>query len=79
MNFCLSHGFYNGYPVVVAREHSVDPSARTNSGDLGFFRREQMVPEFAEANDLIELNVVGALNSNLAFYRGMADGAADPT
>jgi peptidyl-prolyl cis-trans isomerase C len=33
----------------LARERSVDPSARTNSGDLGFFRREQMVPEFAEA------------------------------
>ncbi|HEX6114467.1 MAG TPA: peptidylprolyl isomerase [Geminicoccaceae bacterium] len=33
----------------LARERSVDPSARSNSGDLGFFRREQMVPEFAEA------------------------------
>ena len=33
----------------IARERSVDPSARSNSGDLGFFRREQMVPEFAEA------------------------------
>jgi peptidyl-prolyl cis-trans isomerase C len=33
----------------LATERSVDPSARTNSGDLGFFRREQMVPEFAEA------------------------------
>jgi peptidyl-prolyl cis-trans isomerase C len=33
----------------LASERSVDPSARSNSGDLGFFRREQMVPEFAEA------------------------------
>ena len=30
-------------------ERSVDPSARQNGGDLGFFRREQMVPEFTEA------------------------------
>jgi peptidyl-prolyl cis-trans isomerase C len=35
--------------AALATERSVDPSARTNSGDLGFFRREQMVPEFAEA------------------------------
>ncbi|MEH6772763.1 MAG: DUF2059 domain-containing protein [Cereibacter changlensis] len=32
--------------------------------------------DFAEANDLIELNVMGALNSNLAFFRGMAEGSA---
>jgi peptidyl-prolyl cis-trans isomerase C len=35
--------------AALAGEHSVDPSARTNGGDLGFFRRSQMVPEFAEA------------------------------
>ena len=35
--------------AALAEEHSVDPSARSNGGDLGFFRREQMVPEFAEA------------------------------
>lgn len=28
--------------------------------------------DFIEANELIESNVMGALNSNLAFYRGMA-------
>ena len=38
----------------LAREHSVDPSARTNSGDLGYFRRQQMVPEFAEAAFALE-------------------------
>jgi peptidyl-prolyl cis-trans isomerase C len=32
----------------LAGERSVDPSARSNGGDLGFFRRDQMVPEFAE-------------------------------
>ena len=32
----------------LAEEHSIGPSA-PQGGDLGFFRREQMVPEFAEA------------------------------
>ncbi|MGR3756475.1 MAG: DUF2059 domain-containing protein [Tranquillimonas sp.] len=31
---------------------------------------------FVEVNDLIELNVVGAMNSNYAFYSGMIDGNA---
>lgn len=35
-----------------------------------------LLRDFAEANDLIELNVAGALNANLAFYRGMIEGAA---
>ncbi|MGP3698447.1 hypothetical protein [Rhodobacter sp. NSM] len=38
--------------------------------------RLELLREFAEANDLIELNVAGALNSNLAFYRGMVEGSA---
>jgi len=33
----------------LAKELSEDPSAKENSGDLNFFAREQMVPEFAEA------------------------------
>jgi peptidyl-prolyl cis-trans isomerase C len=35
--------------TALAKEKSTDPSAKTNGGDLGFFRREAMVPEFAEA------------------------------
>lgn len=31
-----------------------------------------MYQEFIKVNDLVESNVAGALNSNLAFYRGMA-------
>jgi hypothetical protein len=31
---------------------------------------------FAEVNDLIESNVMGAMNANLAFYRGMSDAGA---
>ena len=33
----------------LAQEVSEDPSAKQNSGDLNFFSREQMVPEFADA------------------------------
>ena len=40
--------------AALAGERSVDPSARTNGGDLGFFRRQQMVPEFAEAAFALE-------------------------
>lgn len=38
----------------------------------------ERVARFIEANDLIETNVVGALNSNYAFYRGLAAGGALP-
>ncbi len=33
----------------LAKELSEDPSAKTNSGDLDFFAKEQMVPEFSAA------------------------------
>lgn len=33
----------------LAQELSEDPSAKQNSGDLNFFSKEQMVPEFSEA------------------------------
>ncbi len=33
----------------LAKEKSIDPSKERNSGDLGFFTKEQMVKEFAEA------------------------------
>jgi len=38
--------------------------------------RMDVLRRFADANDLIESNVAGALNSNLAFFRGMSDGGA---
>jgi peptidyl-prolyl cis-trans isomerase C len=34
--------------VVVAKEVTEDPSGKTNGGDLGYFTKEQMVPEFSE-------------------------------
>ena len=33
----------------LAAEKSEDPSAKKNSGDLDFFARDQMLPEFADA------------------------------
>ena len=40
--------------------------------------RFQLVDVFVQTNDLIEINVAGAMNSNVAFYMGlMAGGALD--
>ena len=38
--------------------------------------RMMLVAEFVDTNNLIETNVEGALNSNLAFYAGLLDGGA---
>lgn len=40
--------------------------------------RITLLEEFVSANDLLESNVAGALNSNYAFYTGLADGGALP-
>ena len=40
--------------------------------------RLEQINRFVEANDLIESNVMGALNSNLAFYRGMGASGSFP-
>jgi peptidyl-prolyl cis-trans isomerase C len=39
--------------AALAKDHSIGPSG-PKGGDLGFFRREQMVPEFAEAAFALE-------------------------
>ncbi|MFN3938045.1 MAG: hypothetical protein ACK4KW_10740 [Gemmobacter sp.] len=42
--------------------------------------RVRQLERFAEVNDLIEQNVAGALNANLAFWQGMLEaGASDPS
>jgi hypothetical protein len=41
--------------------------------------RIALLSEFIAVNDLVERNVSGALNSNFAFYRGLADGGAFET
>lgn len=38
--------------------------------------RMEVLRRFADTNDLIESNVAGALNSNLAFYEGLSEGGA---
>ena len=38
--------------------------------------RLDLIRKFAEANDLIEMNVAGALNANLAFFKGLAASSA---
>ena len=38
--------------------------------------RLELLAEFIEVNDLVEMNVVGALNSNYAFYQGLDAGGA---
>ncbi|MFT6074728.1 MAG: hypothetical protein ACJAZ1_001647 [Yoonia sp.] len=40
--------------------------------------RYLLVKDFVDANDLIESNVVGSLNSSYAFYTGLIDGGAMP-
>ena len=38
--------------------------------------RLDLLEEFVDANDLVELNVMGALNASLSFYQGLATGDA---
>lgn len=38
--------------------------------------RIEVLRRFSETNDLIESNVTGALNANLAFYQGLSEGGA---
>ena len=40
--------------------------------------RIDLISEFIEVNDLLESNIVGALNSNFAFMTGLVDGGAYP-
>ncbi|WP_426033161.1 hypothetical protein [Cypionkella sp. TWP1-2-1b2] len=40
--------------------------------------RAKQINRFAEINDLVESNVMGAMNGNLAFYRGMNAAGAFP-
>jgi peptidylprolyl isomerase/foldase protein PrsA len=42
----------------LASEYSVDPSAEANNGDLGFFGKGDMVPEFEEAAFNMEIDEV---------------------
>ncbi|MEY4983936.1 MAG: hypothetical protein RIR62_2202, partial [Pseudomonadota bacterium] len=59
-------------------DDAVEDAAKLAWADLAADEgpRAALLRDFAETNDLIESNVQGALNSNLAFFRGMAEGGA---
>jgi len=67
---------------VSARRALLDPAVEEASEDAAAIAaadsdpRLDLVAEFVEVNDLIETNVAGSLNSNLAFYEGLVDGRA---
>lgn len=59
-------------------DEAVEDAARARAEDMVADSDPRMdaLRRFAEANDLIEANVQGALNANLAFYQGMAEAGA---
>jgi hypothetical protein len=56
-------------------EASIDAAAIQKMDETPLYLQVQ---DFVAANDLIESNVVGALNSSYAFYAGLIDGGAMP-
>ncbi len=65
-----------------AREALLDPdvkdAARVAFDDMRTTDpgRVALIDRFVAANDLVEQNVAGAMNANLAFWRGLRDGGA---
>lgn len=70
---------------LAARQSFLAPGVEETARDLATRRaaegdpRIALLTEFIAVNDLIELNVSGALNSNFAFYRGLSEGGAFAT
>jgi len=70
---------------VAARQSLLEPGVEDAARELAQTRAAEgdarigLLTEFIAANDLIERNVMGALNSNFAFYRGLGDGGAFAT
>ncbi len=56
----------------IEEEAKEQARAFERAGDDAFI----LVDEFVKAGDLLEANLVGALNSNMQFYRGLVDGGA---
>jgi hypothetical protein len=56
-------------------DEAVEDAAKARAEDMAAAGDARMAAlrEFAAANDLVEANVQGALNANLAFYRGMVE------
>ncbi|MEI4470581.1 hypothetical protein [Frigidibacter sp. MR17.24] len=61
-------------------DDDVEDDATLKAGNLMAARdpRFRSLGAFIEAGDLVEANVIGAMNANLAFWRGLSDGGAFP-
>lgn len=66
---------------ISAREAMLDEAVEEASREQAETLQKQnpslfaAISEFVAANDLIEMNVAGAMNANLAFYTGLMDGS----
>jgi hypothetical protein len=56
-------------------DDAVEDAAKVAAADMAQDHdpRLALIRDFAVAGDLIEMNVAGAMNANLAFYQGMAE------
>jgi hypothetical protein len=56
-------------------DDAVEDAAKVAAADMAQDQdpRLALIRDFAAAGDLIEMNVAGAMNANLAFYQGMAE------
>ncbi len=55
--------------AMLADEYSEDPSVRTNHGDLGYFEKDRMVPEFSEAAFSAKPGeIVGPIKTNFGVH-----------
>ena len=52
----------------VAMKYSEDPGSKLNGGDLGWFKRKQMVPEFEEAAFTGEVNKLYVVGTRFGFH-----------
>lgn len=60
------------------REQEIEDAARAAFRDLEGTDSEPLesISDFVDTNDLVEANLVGALNANYMFYLGLVDGGA---
>jgi len=54
--------------AIVAMKYSEDPGSKIKGGDLGWFKRKQMVPEFEEAAFTGEINKLYVVGTRFGFH-----------